>query len=465
MLNSIQAKLGPLVNSTWATDMEAQAKLVKLYREYTDGDHRAKMTIEMKEMLRISGDYTDQMNLNYCDMVVQAQAERLIVTSIEADNTPATEWGQEVRNWNRFDALQMDVHEAELRDGVTYVLCAYDNEWQKPVFAHELAYDGTEGMIAVYDRTRSFVVAAVKIFLDGDKKRVNIYYPDRVQKFDASNGDLTPYGEDADVPWNPDVGVPLIPFVNRGKRRRMMGTSEIAAVIPLQDALNRTLVSMIMTSELTAFPIRFAFGFKPPSGVTPGMFIYVTDADKLGLDREKVFDVRQLEQGQLVPFISQAQFLIEQISTVSRTPLPLLLGTSNVSGETLKQMEAPLLGKVQGVHVRSGNSWEDLMALAHSVQAAYGNSNPPPAESWITHWQPAASRNESLTIDNALKVRELVGDREVLRQLAVVYGYDPKKIEALLAERADEQSNSLSRLAGNLPGFDALQLPELAGVQ
>lgn len=470
MLSAIQEKLGALVNSTWAHDMEAHAKLVKLYRDYTDGFHRAHMTKQMRKMLRISSDQTDQINLNYCDMVIQSQAERLTVTSIQAgaENDAvaeaATAWGQDILNWNRFDALQMDVHEAELRDGVTYVLCAYDNDRQMPIFAHELAYDGTEGLIAVYDRTHSRVVAAVKIFLDGERKRVNLYYPDRIEKYDSTDGQLKIMGEEAVLEWDETVGVPVVPFVNRGKRRAMMGTSEIAAVIPLQDALNRTLVSMLMTGELTAFQIKIAQGFTPPDDVTPGMWITIVDGDNAGLPRDRVFDAKVLEQGQLVPFISQAQFLIEQISTVSRTPLPLLLGTSNVSGETLKQMESPLIGKVNGAQVRAGNSWEDLMGMAQRVQAAYGREQPPAAERWTTQWQPAASRNETMTIDNALKLREIVGDRETLRQLGVVYNYDNDKIAALLEEREQQASAQLAQLAGNVPGIGALQLPELAGL-
>jgi hypothetical protein len=69
-----------------------------------------------------------------------------------------------------------------------------------------------------------------------------------------------------------------------------------------------------------------------------------------------------------------------------------------------------------------------------------------------------------MTIDNALKVREIVGERETLRQLGVVYNYDEEKIAALLEEREQQASAQLAQLAGNVPGIGALQLPELAGL-
>ena len=40
------------------------------------------------------------------------------------------------------------VHDATIRDGVTYAMVAYDNDAQQPVFKHEPAWDGEVGLIA-----------------------------------------------------------------------------------------------------------------------------------------------------------------------------------------------------------------------------------------------------------------------------------------------------------------------------
>jgi hypothetical protein len=447
MLSFIQKRLGNLVRSTWAEEMRHYGTLTQLFRDYYEGNHRARLEPEMKALLRVSGDELDQFNINYCSTVVETMADRLTVTTIEGGTVNASEWAADVLDFNRIDGLQMDVHEAALRDGVTYVMVAYDNERRMPVIAHELAWDGDVGMIAVKDRTGKQIVAAVKVWYEGDEKRVNLYLPDGVEKYRWANGALTPVEERAD--WVTRTGAPIgVPIVEFGNRR-----SELAAVIPMQDALNRTLVSMVMTGELTAFQIRIALGFDPPKKVTPGMWVVI---GKDGLSKDQLVDAKVLPQGQLVPFINQAEFLINQIATVSRTPIPALSGGDNSSGEALKQREIGLLGKIKRFQVRGGNRWEDVMSMAARLQGAFGTMAAPASGRWWTRWEDAELRNDSEIIDNAGKVRELVGDRETLRLVANVYDYDDTDIDRILAERAEQTAGALNALLASQPRFDAL---------
>lgn len=448
MLDLMQKRLGSLVRSTWADEVRHQGTLVRLFRDYYEGNHRAKLTKEMKEMLRVTGDQLDQFNINYSERVVQAMADRLAVTSIEGGTKEASLWASDVLDANRMDGMQMDVHEAALRDGVTYVMVAYDNEQQMPVLAHEPAWDGDVGMIAIKDRTGKKIIAAIKVWYEGDDKRVNFYLPEQVEKYAFNDGALKPLGEPE--AWlgrdAQPIGVPVVAFG--------AGRSELSTVIPMQDALNRTLVSMVMTSELTAFQIRIALGFNPPDKVTPGMWVVIGGTD--GLTKDQLADAKVLEQGQIVPFINQAEFLINQISTVSSTPIPSAMGGDNASGEALKQREVGLLGKIRRFHVRGGNSWEDVMTMAAAVQRAFGRRQPPASDRWWTRWEDAELRNDSEIIANANAVRELVGDRETLRLVANVYDYDDTDIDRILDERAAQTVSALNALMANQPRFDAI---------
>lgn len=458
MLELIAAKLGTLVPSTWVDDVTTWGALVRLYREYDEGTHRAKLTTEMKEMLRISDARTDQFTINYCKMVVQTMADRLNVTAIDGDNDAAKKWSAEVLNFNRFDGLQPDMYDAAIRDGVTYAMITFDNDAQQPIIKHELAWDGEEGMIAIYDRTRTTIVAAVKIWLEGDDKRVNIYWPNRVERFkvEGAQGDKLESLDPEPVVWVDDVtkaavGVPVIAFQNQAKSRSTVGMSELAPVIPMQDALNRTLVSMVMTAELTAFQLRVAIGFPPPSKVTPGMWIVIGENEPPSKDVQ--VDAKVMEQGQIAPFLNQALFLIDQIGTVSRTPLPDKMGGDNASGEAIKQREIGLLGKVKRFKVKGGNSWEDVMAMAARVQQAFGTKKPPASKRWDTKWENSEIRNDAEVIDNALKLEKIVGIEEVLRMIAPIFGYDEKKIKELLAEREAQQAKAMEAMGGNVPDF------------
>jgi len=459
MLSTIYEMLPKtLVRDEWLTETDDWGDRVKLFRDYYDGNHRSKLTGNMKRMLRISGDAHDQFNENYCGLVVDTYADRLLVERMQGDSDEATMWATELMDANRFDGLQMDIHEATIRDGDTFVLLEYDNETDRVVFSHEPCWDGETGMIAVYDRRLKNILIAVKVWYEGldDARRVNFYYPDRVEKYiaDESGYGMQPYVDDSTdergiAEWLPGV-VPVIHYRNRMRTMTQYGISELASVVPLQDALNRGLMSMVMTAELTAFLIRVAKGFEPPAEVSPGMWITIGAE---GLSNDQVADAFTLEPGGIVPFIDQANHLIEQIATISRTPLPTTLGGDSASGEALKQRESGLLAKVRKAQVKVGNSHEDLMRMAVVLHNTFSGTRAP-VSNWRCVWRDAQVRNEAQMIQNALAVRDIVGERETLRLIAEVYGYGMGKQEEIQQEKQAQTAQAMSALAGSLPGFD-----------
>ena len=459
MLSTIYEMLPKtLVRDEWLTETDDWGDRVKLFRDYYDGNHRSKLTGNMKRMLRISGDAHDQFNENYCGLVVDTYADRLLVERMQGDSDEATMWATELMDANRFDGLQMDIHEATIRDGDTFVLLEYDNETDRVVFSHEPCWNGETGMIAVYDRRLKNILIAVKVWYEGldDARRVNFYYPDRVEKYigDESGYGMQPYVDDSTdergiAEWLPGV-VPVIHYRNRMRTMTQYGISELASVVPLQDALNRGLMSMVMTAELTAFLIRVAKGFEPPAEVSPGMWITIGAE---GLSNDQVADAFTLEPGGIVPFIDQANHLIEQIATISRTPLPTTLGGDSASGEALKQRESGLLAKVRKAQVKVGNTHEDLMRMAVVLHNTFSGTRAP-VSNWRCVWRDAQVRNEAQMIQNALAVRDIVGERETLRLIAEVYGYGMGKQEEIQQEKQAQTAQAMSALAGSLPGFD-----------
>lgn len=447
-----------LVRDEWEIETREWGDRVKLFRDYYDGNHRSKLTGNMKRMLRITGDAHDQFNENYCGLVVDTFADRLLIDRIEGDTDEATDWAEALLTANRWDGLQMDLHEAAIRDGDTFLLLEYDNERQQVVLSHEPCWDGETGMIAVYDRRLKNILIAVKIWYEGadDARRVNFYYPDRVEKYiaDESGYGMQPFVDDSTdergvAEWLPGV-MPVVHYRNRQRTRTEYGISELASVVPLQDALNRGLMSMVMTAELTAFLIRVAKGFEPPAEISPGMWITIGAE---GLTNDMVADAFTLEPGGIVPFIDQANHLIEQIATISRTPLPGMMGSSTSSGEALKQRESGLLAKVRKAQVKMGNSHEDMVRIAVAIHNTFASTQAPPSIEWRCVWRDAQIRNEKMMIETALLVRDIVGDREVLRLIGEVYGYGMEKQNEIIQEKQVASASALAALAGNLPGF------------
>jgi len=461
----------------WRTEQEVMAGKVTLARQYADGEHAMKLTPEMTAMLRLDPQHAGApFAVNHCGNIVATPVDRLEVTSIDCNNPTGSVWVKELLDANRFDGLQLDLHEAAIGDGNSFLLVEYDNETKEVILTHEQAYDGIEGVIVVYSANKRKPAAAIKIWQETltskDKvtniSRVNIYWPDRVEKY-LIDGEIISKYQPMDKawpePWMLDgkpIGVPVIHFRNDGKRYNAYGVSILEGVIPIQDILNRTLMSMTMTAELTAFPIRYMFGAKPPAQVTPGMFFHVAPGvdPKTNLpatpSAEQVawysaIKIGSLPQGDLSQYLGQAQFLIEQMYMISRIPMTKTV-SANTSGEALKQLEAGLLGRLRRLHVSFGNSWEDAVTLAHRVQQAFGDA-PPKIGRPKTQWKSAEIRNDAAVIDNALKLADRIDERTFLQEVAKVFGWDAEKIDAILISKRGDNAARLAALGGGFPGM------------
>jgi hypothetical protein len=467
-----------LVDADWAQETIDRAERVRLFRNYYDGNHRAKLTANMRKMLTISGDVLDQFNLNYCELVVDTLADRLQVDNLEApDNDEGQAWADGLRNENRFDALQDDVHLATVRDGDSYVMVDYSESEGRTRWTHEQAYDGDEGVIVVYsDHDNSTIEAGIKIWREAsfdESYHVNIYFGDEWLRYtygphQATNerGETVTEMRMTSLTDQPDewrVGrVPFIHYKNAAGSRDRFGKSALKNIVPMVDGLNRVFTSMIMASLLTAFRMTYTKGFDLSGGIAPGSNIpmFPQFANKITelLPEERgeiaaalnAMEFGALEAGDMMPFIESANFIIEQISTIGRTPLPNLMGGSNESGEALKQRETQLLGKVRGLHSRLGNAWEDVLRLSVDVQDTYGgNATAPAVDVWNAVWMAAETRNHAEIREKAKLLNDMGFQRQALREL----GYDDATIDQLMREQAMDAGLMSIDAGGDIPGI------------
>lgn len=472
----------------WRTDCELRSKTVRLYREYADGEHRAKLSEQMKHMLRLTDSDVKEgespFNINHMGNIIRTIVDRLHLTTITADTTPGSKWVADLLKRNRFDGLQIRVHDSASRDADAYVMVAPDTETGMPIFVREKAYDGSEGIIPIYSGTDRRIAAAVKIWRENitsenkltERARVNVYFRDRIEKYVTAvgSGALEKFFELPGDPWpitwvapsGKPLGVPIFHFPNQATDDDSFGRAEIADAIPVQDALNRILTSMVATSELGGFGINYAIGIKPPDKVAPGMWVYGVPLDKTTGKPEQsmpselqskwlsTIKFGKLEASPIQPFIEELLFLIDQMYEITGTPRSASKDSS-ASGESLKQRESALLGKARRAQTNYGNVWEDAVMMAHTIQSVYANEAPPAIESVSADWASAEVRDDTATIDNAQKIRNDVDQRTLLEEYAKVFGWDAEKIDKIIEAKKAEQSARLTVMRGNnLPTFE-----------
>ncbi len=454
------------------TDIELRAKNVKSFRDYYDGDHPVNLTAEMRKMLNLAksgGEFND----NYAQIIVDTMSDRILLENIEADTEQASSWAEEVLDDNDIDDLQSDIHEATIRDGETFLMVSWDNDEKRVVLTHELAYDGISGMLALYKSADiAEMAAAIKIWNitseNGsitDTVRINVYYPDRITKWVSKDGaGYTPFTEDASAPngeamWigsdGQPLGIPVVHFKNRGRKNQ--GLSELANMIPLQDVLNRLLHSIVSTSELDAFRIKWVIGAAPPKGVAPGM-VYEIGQNGAPPDQLNAVRVGEWAAGQVAPQLEVARWITGEIGKITRTPAPEFGANDNASGESLKQREIGLIGKVKRFFVKAGNAWTRALDMAWKVQETFGQT-PPAYKRFKSKWQDPEIRNDQVLVDNAGKLREIQGERETLRMLAPYRHWTEDDIDRIIEEKRNEKVKTLAATASTFPRYGKFELP------
>ncbi|MFP4323615.1 MAG: phage portal protein [Anaerolineales bacterium] len=378
----------------------AQKELAQA-RDYFYGDHPTRLTERQHTYLntRAGGTFC----ANYCRLVVEAVAERLRVAGIDADHSPTARWLWDWWRAARLEALSTAVHLAAVRDGETFVLVDYDPQADRPRATLQPADDGSGGVTLHYDQDGAPLYAAKRWTVDAGPgmaahRRLNLYYPERIEKYISTT--TAPYWQphpDAPepLPWvardGSPLGLPVVPFRNRAADGPG-GTSEISDVIPLQDALNKTLIDLLALADANAFPLLVALGFDVPDdfAIAPGSLVQVPPS----LDGRTDFKIIPgTDAGNLLALLEQ--FVVE-IARVSSTPLSRLQVSGQVAAEgTLKQQEAGLIAKVTRKQITFGDAWADVLGLAMRVQNAFGAGRVAADTPLTINWAPAAPRSES----------------------------------------------------------------------
>lgn len=497
----------------WVADEELRGRKVKLFREYVDGDHRANLTTEMRKMLRLGstsdptgfeigdGNTLSEFNDNLCPVIVNTMLDRITLTGVTADTPTASDWIAALMNDNRLDALQIDVHEATIRDGNSYVMVDAETvnagtagEQRRVRFTHEPAYDGSTGVAVIYETTSSKTpMMAIRIWNVtseevADTVRVNVYYADRIERFQASEGGggIRRYADENDgdlpalmrdgrvrepgvIPWlmrdGTPIGVPFVQFRNKGSSFSNYAVSEIEDVIPLQDVLNRTMYSMVANAELSAFKIRGLIGASAPGGITPGLMLsfYAKDASgavKAPSEAEQRWldSIRFLEWSadSLQQFIDQANWAKDQAYSITSTPSDD--AGSTISGESLKQRDVKLIGKVQRFETKNGNAWEDAVTLAARVALAFdanppGQTTVPDFETLTANWRDPEIRNKSQIVTDAVSLHEkgIFDLKTTLEEIRDVYDFSDERIDEIVARVEAEKASAAQQAQSATP--------------
>ena len=454
-------------------DTEDQKNILRA-RRYYDGIQGTELTDRLEQFLK--KEPGAEFCLNICRTVVNAVNERLILTRLETSEEPTNEneidkpiqaWAWTVWDFNKMDAKQYEVHVGALSERESFLIVDWNGPAKMPRLTLHQRYTSTaadgdgDGVYMVYenDDPNQEPIAAVKQWteniIEDDKntviqRRRTVYYANRVERYYYGDQGWAPYGEEGEdwpIKWIDTTGKPLgiavIPFINTGYR------PEHWDAIPMQDAINKSLIDLIAAGDLSAFRIYYASGFVPTQDGKP---LAADGSNRLKVEPSTIIATskpnatfKAIEGANPGPFIETIQSLILWVAAITDTPPTRFSTSKQVSAEgTLKQQSEPLMAKVRNRQTVFGNAWESAFNLAVKLANKYGTAGFDESVSFSAVWEVTEARETNLKEET--EVKRLAGiPREQLWQ---ELGYNEEQIATF--KQSPEYIAYLNALSGEL---------------
>ena len=451
--------------------LAARHPRLALYNAYYEGKHPLHFASPQFEKYwgQLYGEFSD----NWCQVVVDSKTERLVVRGIRI--------GEEAADKDLWRVWQINGLDAD--SGLAFVdaiaACqAYALVWgdpaddDTPVVSFESA---EEAIIAYEPGSRRKKLAGLKCWRDeytGDEF-ATLYLPDLVWKF-AKKGGLVP----EILPRNPELGspvagagygawelrsvagepnpmvnpmgeVPLAELPNRSRLAREP-VSEIANVIPLQDAINVIWSHVLTASDYAAFPQRVLMGMQVPKKPVLDELGNVVGQEKIDLEKFAVDRILLLENPEakigswpaanLENYTKLLEVAVGHVAAQTRTPQHYLIGKmANLSGEALKAAETGLVSTIYEKQLYFGEAIKDIARLIALAQDDQRKAKALREASVV--WKDPESRSLAELADSLGKQAVMlhVPDEALWRE----YGYTDAQISEFYVMRARQDAAAL----------------------
>jgi hypothetical protein len=427
----------------WATSANILDAAINLFRvrtpyydkaqRYYDGDQPiiiASYDKKNKQFFALFQEFCD----NVCRVPVEAVAERMQVQEFGVQSGGATVATEAWELWtaNRMKAKSLRVHREALRQGDAYVLVWPDDEGRTRIYPQR-----ARQMVVWYNEEKDDQIDwAAKWWAEAAHKkiRLNLYFPDRIEKYEK------PTEQDFTLPTSGksftqieaiphDYGrVPVFHFANDSDDG-MAGRSELETVLPLQNALNKEFLDMLVGSEYHALPQRWITGLevlRDENG--KAMKPFEPGADKVWTVANEQARFGQFDAANLEQFLKVQDNIRTEVARLTGIPLHyFMVGTGQYpSGEALRTAEARLVKKVATRSEDFGDVWEDVMKFALSLEGKGGDVK------LETRWVDPRSISDEDVLNGLVLKKEIgVSDEQLLSEA----GYGDDDVQRMMEEK------------------------------
>lgn len=426
----------------WASDQfnkDGRNEVIDVYEKYLDGQQPVAFATH-KFRTAFAGLY-DSFAYNRMQSVVESHADRLQITTIDANGDGVAAKAQQF-----WDANHMDVRENESTNDALSYGDGFISVEMHPTENRPVYWVNDPRLVRVHfdDQVPGRIDLAAKRWIEQDGYGyLNLYYEDRIKKYVTRNkvtlgsamepGAWTAKEDDEEIILPVSDTVPMFHLPNKA-RTNTYGKSELRQLIPLQDALNYVLMTGMVAAEFAAFTQKVIMG-----------------VDALDEDEKKLFNDFQLgvnkiltlygdnaRIGEFSPtniqaYIDLAEWWDTTISRVSRVPVHYLRASNAPeSGEAKRLNEQPFTSKIIDMQRQFGHVYGEVSRYGLRLT---GMQNLDSGDVWV-NWENAAPHSE----EDRWRLVQLQQQAGVpFRASLKLAGFDEPEIEEMASEREMER--------------------------
>ena len=361
----------------------------ELHRYYAGFHPLRYSTKKLKEVFKSINTYFAE---NWLGVIVDAVIDRLVLNGFDiSENDNASKTLNDL--WRDFNIglIAEDVHEstAIVSEGFIIAMNVIDIETEQEEL--DIYFNDARMCHMFYyrDQPNKKRVAAKVYFDDEQYFNLVLYYRDHFEyyrskttlkdgQWPASWKSLQP---DPDGDWedNPFTTLPVFHWsTSKTTRKRDMGPSEIS----MQDAINKLLSDMMVSSDFNSFVQRVIISKADPGNMpnTPNANWGIPASDE-----GQAASVTELGGRPLDPYLNAIDKLATSLAIISRTPKHYFFSQGgDPSGEALIAMEAPLNKKVKKRQQRYSVEWQAFVQFLLELNGVEIERN-----QIVALWEPA----------------------------------------------------------------------------
>lgn len=314
---------------------------------------------------------------NWAGVIINAVLDRLVLKGFDIGDNALNTKMDEVFTKLNLNLEAQDVHEACQVTGEGFLIV------DKLDTGVDVYFNDPRMCEVFYDADRPKIKAfAAKKWLGSDGViRVNLYYPDRTEKY---AGEKTKNMSLLEKVTNDTGVIPVFHF--RNSRRVMKGELDPSTLSEL-DAINKLFSDLMVAAEFEAFKTKVIISQVDPGDLQLGadMKIHIPARETSDGEDTKILEIGG---GDLERFIKPINEIANALSAQTRTPKHFFVSQSDagLSGEALLTMEAPLVKKVQKKQEAYAPEWQAAMAYILKLMGTEVN-----ASELSPVWQPVQS--------------------------------------------------------------------------